>query len=44
VTDVTNDEKPVVELDAAQPHAVGGPTALSEASNDELVELLAARA
>jgi putative transposase len=44
VTDVTNDEKPVVELDAGQPHAVGGPTALSEASNDELVELLAARA
>jgi len=44
VTDVANDEKPVVELDAAQLHAVGGPTALSEASNDELVELLAARA
>jgi transposase-like protein len=44
VIDVINDEKAVVELDAAPLHVVAQPMALSEASNDELIELLAARA
>ena len=40
MTDVTDGEKPVVDLDVAAPRL----RALNEASNDELVELLAVRA
>ena len=44
MTDVMTVLKPVVELDAAGAPPDSGPMALSEASSDELVELLAARA